>query len=56
LSAVFQFAASSDWTYIFSTLEFAVLGAIVTLTGWYGLHTETLDFHGRLELAARRLE
>jgi AsmA-like protein len=37
----------------FSTLEFAVPGASVTLKGAYGLHTETLDFHGRLELAAK---
>jgi len=40
----------------FSTLEFAVPGAIVALKGSYGLHTEALDFHGRLELAAKLSE
>jgi hypothetical protein len=40
----------------FSTLEFAVPGAIVALKGSYGLHTETLDFHGRLQLAAKLSE
>jgi hypothetical protein len=40
----------------FSTLGFAVPGAIVALKGSYGLHTETLDFHGRLQLAAKLSE
>lgn len=37
----------------FSSLEFTVPGAIVDLKGSYGLHTEALDFHGRLELSAK---
>jgi len=40
----------------FSMLEFAVPGATVVLKGSYGLHTETLDFHGRLELDAKLSE
>jgi hypothetical protein len=36
-----------------SRLEFTVPGAIADLKGSYGLHTEALDFHGRLELSAK---
>jgi hypothetical protein len=37
----------------FSSLAFAVPGAEVELTGSYNLHTEEIDFHGRLLLDAK---
>ena len=37
----------------FQKLEFMVPGAVVFLQGSYGLRTEAIDLHGRLELSAK---
>jgi hypothetical protein len=37
----------------FSRLTFSVPGAVVTLNGYYGLKTETMDFHGNARMQAR---
>lgn len=37
----------------FQKLEFTVPGAVVFLNGSYGLKTEAIDLHGRLELSAK---
>jgi len=37
----------------FSSLEFRVPGALVSLRGSYGLRTETIDLRGHLQLASR---
>jgi hypothetical protein len=40
-------------TVSFSRLSFAVPGALVLLDGSYGLRTEDLDFHGKVQLQAK---
>jgi hypothetical protein len=37
----------------FPTVNFAIPGATLNLTGDYGLHSEQLDFHGELRLKAK---
>lgn len=37
----------------FSTLEFKVPGAFVSLKGSYGLKTEVIDLHGSLQLSSK---
>ncbi len=43
----------TDANAYFSPLEFAVPGALVSLKGWYGVKTEAINLHGKLQLSSK---
>lgn len=43
----------TDANAYFSPLEFAVPGALVSLKGWYGVRTEAINLHGKLQLSSK---